>query len=455
MARILFVFARAGTPLAYSLPRIALNGEVHVLGITPLPTADAAVWRASCASVIDSSALDLHGEAAIEHIVEHASRLAVDAIFTSSEFAVLAVGEAARRLGLRGVGPKAIRSRDKALMRDTWAAAGVPIPKYRRVGTIDDLRAAFDELSPPLLLKAAWSAGSIGQFVLNKATEIDEAWRKAEEAMLEARTAGFGEMYEIDTDSDFIVEEIINGSTEGWYEDGQRYGPYVSVEGIVAGGVYHPISLTGRMPTIPPFIEPANLAPCVLPEPLQRKIEAVATAAVDALELDTCGTHTEIMLGADHELFVIESAARFGGCMLAKEVETVFGVDMIQMLARELLGEPVRYPERMLTEGSRAAATLALIATDSTGRPWQRSVVWDDANLDWSALVSPGTSVDVVEQMTMPRGGRIPDYDPDNGGALNWAGIFYVEADDAETLLKDCYSVLDDLQYELPEAEKQ
>lgn len=454
MTRVLFVFARVGTPLAHSLPRIALNAEIHLLGITPLPTADADVWGRYCASVTDSSALGLHGEAAIEHIVEHATRLSADAIFTSSEFAVLAVGEAARRLGLRGVGPHAMRARDKALMRDTWAAAGVPIPKYRRVRTIDDLRAGFGELSAPLLLKAAWSAGSMGQFVLTDAAEIDETWQKASEAMAEARAAGLGEVYESDTDGYFILEEIITGSTEGWYEDDQRYGPYVSVEGIVAGGVYHPISLTARMPTIPPFIEPANLAPCVLPEPLQRKIEAVATAAVDALQLDTCGTHTEIMLGPNQELFVIESAARFGGCMLAKEVEIVFGFDMIQMLVRELLGEPVQYPERMLTEGTRAAATLALISADSAGRPWQRSVIWDDEKLDWSNLVSDGTSVGVVEQMTMPRGERIPDFDPDNGGALNWAGIFYVESEDADTLLRDCYSILDNLQYELPGEEQ-
>lgn len=127
------------------------------------------------------------------------------------------------------------------------------------------------------------------------------------------------------------------------------------MEGIVADGRYHPLCITGRMPTVAPFTERASLAPAALPESAQRRIEEVSRAAVDALGLDTCATHTEIKLGADGAMWLIETAARFGGVMTTRQVETVFGLDMIGMLVRQLLGRDVAYPERMLTEGEGAA----------------------------------------------------------------------------------------------------
>ena len=73
------------------------------------------------------------------------------------------------------------------------------------------------------------------------------------------------ELYEQNTDGDRLVEEIMDGTTEGWYsEDG--YGDYLSVEGIVAKGTYHPLAITAKLPTVPPYIEVASTSPCVLPE---------------------------------------------------------------------------------------------------------------------------------------------------------------------------------------------
>ena len=45
-------------------------------------------------------------------------------------------------------------------MREVWEAAGVPVPRFRRVSSLDDLRAAAAELTTPLLLKVAGSGGS-------------------------------------------------------------------------------------------------------------------------------------------------------------------------------------------------------------------------------------------------------------------------------------------------------
>lgn len=185
--------------------------------------------------------------------------------------------------------------------------------------------------------------------------------------------------------------------------------------GIVADGHYHPLCITGRMPTIAPFTERASLAPAALPDALQHRIEEVSRAAVDALGLDTCATHTEIKLGADGAMWLIETAARFGGVMTTRQVETVFGFDMIGMLVRQLLGREVAYPERMLTEGEGAAGSLVVLAVDAEGRPWTELPTWDFEAVDWASLVAPGSRVEPVREHSLAPGSPVPRYEEAGG----------------------------------------
>jgi biotin carboxylase len=445
MKKIIHVHAPGGAPLEHALPRIAACGELHVLAVTPLPKTSEDEWLPWCAGVVDRSSEGLTGEALVAAIVDHARVLQADAIICLSEFVVLAVAEATRRLGMAGPGSGALYSRDKRLMRERWQEARVPIPSFRRVRSEVDLRRAFTELRPPLLLKSALGAGSVGHIVLDDKSQLPPAVDKVLRAM-RASPAG-GELYLGHADEQMLAEEIVEGTAEGWYET-PGYGDYLSVEGLVVSGTYHPLCITSRLPTIPPFTELSNNAPCVMPEPLQRRVEAVARQAVDSLGLDTCGTHTEIKLSAGGELFVIESAARFGGCMVTKEIETVFGIDPISSLTRALLRESVDLPSRMLIHGKAAAASLALIAANASGKPWTTTPTWNSRAAGIAELVSPGSTIELASGLSIPDGTRIAPYDP-SLGADNWAGIFFLTAPDAGTLLADCYSVLDGLEAHL------
>ncbi|MGH3860766.1 ATP-grasp domain-containing protein [Actinokineospora sp.] len=426
------------------MPKMAQCGDVHVLALSPMPERTEHLWGPHVTGRTD--AFDrVEGDQLVDLIVSHAKEVNADAVFALSEYAVLAVAYAAERLGLVGAGPNVAKSRDKRLMREVWEHAGVPSPRFRRVASEDELRAAVDELTLPVLLKSALGAGSIGQLVIEHADEVADAWAQASAAVASAVQVGIGELHDRRPERHFLVEEIIKGSIRTWFDEDSGYGDYLSVEGIVARGVYHPIAITTRIPTIPPFTELSNLAPCSLPEPLQRKVEAVAKAAVDALGLDTCGTHTELKLADNGEVFLIESAARLGGVMVIKEIENVFGYDMVGMLLREMLGEQVDYPERMLLSGSAAAGSLSIIATDDAGTPWQRLPVWDFDAVDWSAILSEGSSIEAVAGLSIPNGTPMPKYDV-AGGSTNYAGIFFLQARDAETLVRDSHSVLNNLE---------
>jgi biotin carboxylase len=339
-------------------------------------------------------------------------------------------------------------ARDKRLMRQAWQAAGVPIPRFRRVDSAADLHGALAALTPPLLLKPAWGAGSVAQLVLTSPSQVDGAWAEIEAALELGGQVGMNELYEQNTDADRLVEEIMDGTTEGWYDE-PGYGDYLSVEGIVAKGKYHALAITAKLPTVPPYIEVASTSPCVLPEHLQRKIEEVSRRAVDALGLDTCGTHTELKLRADGELVVIEVGARFGGLLTTRQAEIVFDLDPIGMLIREQLGEQVDYPPAMLVEGGRAAASVAVVPADAAGTPWQTQPLWHPEQVDWSALLSPGSTIEPVPAFMLPAGTRVPAFDP-SGGSRNWLGVFLLTAVDAATLQRDCRAILDGLEGALP-----
>jgi biotin carboxylase len=453
---ILLVTCVGGPALDYALPRLLARGEVNVLALAPLSGDARAQLDLHAASVVES---ELSDRAAFELVVETIGAWAVatgaEAIVTFSEYAVRVVAAAAERLGLRGAGPNAARARDKVLMRERWSAQGVPGPRWRPVRSAADLLAACDELTLPFLLKPALSAGSIGQQLIRSRDDVQLAFERAMAALANAASFGDRELGAPERPA-LLAEDIISSSTEGWYED-PRYGDYLSVEGAVVDGRYYPVCITARLPTIPPFTELSNQAPCTLPESLQREIEATARAAVDALELGTCGTHTELKLLPGGRLSLLETAARVPGAMVVREVEEVFGVDLIGALVDGLLGRPTTLPRRMLTgraDARCAAASLALLATDSTGEPWRSLPAFAPELVDWDALVGPGTTVEVVDAQSLASGARMPRYCSDSG-VLNFAGLAFVIAPSAERLLDDTLSILDGLEQEMVRADRE
>lgn len=239
------------------------------------------------------------------------------------------------------------------------------------------------------------------------------------------------------------VAEVTPGDALAWY-DQPGYDGRASVEGLVVDGVFHPICMTGRTPAIPPATVTGLLSPCRLPGPLQWVVEKAVRRAVDALELENCATHTEVALRADGSVVIIDSVAGIGGWMIARQLATVFGVDIIGMLTSQLLGEPVDPPEQLLTAGHAAAASVPVIAADSHGAPWPRPLAWDSRRLADVRLVSPGSTLEVVPELTIPDGTPVPRYDPATGaGAI--AGMLFLTAPDCDTLLTDCRSARDGL----------
>ena len=446
MTSIVYVVTGVGgTPPEFAMPRLRKHGDVHALVVSGFSEAVDEVMRSWASSVTwadpDAPMPDT--------IVELARDVRADAVVAFSEFAIVAVAEACAELGLRGPGPNVLRSRDKAEMRKVWREHGLPGPEFEPVRSQADLERAAERLRVPFLLKPTWLAGSQGQVLVEDDTDLAAVWRRVTSVVDELERARMYDFMPIGRGAQFMAEEIIEATTDSWY-DVDGYGDYVSVEGLVVGGRYHPVSITGRLPAITPYVELGFPAPVVLDEDRQRRIEELARAAVDALELEDCATHLEIKLQRDRGLCLLENAARLGGSMVPRVVHEAFGVDLIDILLTALLGGEPELPERMLTSGPtrRAVASLMLLATDSGGNPWSSLPPFRPDRVDWRRLTSPETEAEIVTGMTLPSGSPMPAFSP-TAGTRNYAGMLFLRASDAGALQADCFRIVDGLEAEL------
>lgn len=444
---VLLVYAKGGPALEYLLPRLVSRAVVDVLIVgDPQPWQRDLLMRL-CRQVTPADP----GAALADEIVRVATRFRSDGVLTFSEYAVVATAHACGRLGIPGPGEGAELSRNKVLMRRAWERAGVPNPLFRAVNSLDDLVAARAEIPGPVIVKSALGAGSIGQAVLAPEDDATAVWRELQAAQIAAERSGMRE-HGTTGGPRFIVEQIIQSSVEGWYDE-PGYGDYLSVEGIVAGGTYHPICLTARLPTVPVFVELSNHAPCTLAPELQHRIAEVCRQAVDALGLDTCATHTEVKLMADGTVRLLESAARAGGAAVTRELVEAYDVDLIGLQLAASLGQRPAVPDRLLlpTDARGAAASLSVIAVDSTGKPWSTLPPFVPDRVAWADLVTPGTTVELVRGQSLPIGTPMPPFHP-NTGVLAYAGLLLVRATDPLTLRDDCYRLLDGMEVAMSRA---
>ncbi|MFJ9850555.1 acetyl-CoA carboxylase biotin carboxylase subunit family protein [Streptomyces sp. NPDC101150] len=450
MSSVLFVYAQGGPPLGYALSRVAARSAVHLLALSTLPPTVAASAGRQCASVFTATGPE-RGDL-VSLIVSRARTVGADAVVTFSEYAVVAVAEACAKLGLAGAGASCALARDKRLMRRTWEQRGISQPRFRPVADERELREAAGALRLPLLLKAAWSAGSTAHRIIRSADEVPAAWERAQEVMAESAGLGYAELHVAGAGADFLVEEIVPGTADGWFGQ-EGWGDYVSVEGVVVDGEFRPVCLTGRMPTVEPFTERAGITPAALPDDAQRRVVALAREAVDALGLENCGTHTEIKLGADGRMWLIETAARFGGAMTVPQIEEVFGLDLIGMLVDHLLGRPVAWPDQSLTsqEARGAAGSLVVLAVDGAGDAWSDRRRWDFPAVRDAVALDAGSRLSVVAENSLPDGTLVPVYDP-AAGANTMAALCLLSAATPETVLRDFRTLVDALPRVLPAA---
>jgi len=444
---IVFVHAFGGPPIDHVMPVLARRCTVHALLLSAITPYNRAVIQEFAQTVT------LRPEVPAMHVVglitSHARDVGADAVLTFSEFLVVAVAKACEHLGLRGAGPGAVRARNKLAMRRRWVDTGIPTPVFHAVQSKPDLHEAAQQLGRPFVLKDAWGAGSIGTQMVKPDDDLDAVFDRTHAAITDARRHGICEHTPDGNGAiQLIAEELMTGAAQDWFSTTER-GDFVSVEGIVVNGEPQSLALTGRMRPLPPFCETADLTPAAIDTDTQTRLFGLAEAAVRALGLQNCATHTEFKLMSARAVGLLEVAARVGGTAIARQIHVTQGVCLVDRLLTALLGTHWQDDAPALVpRAAPAAAGLQVIGADAQGRPWRQALPFDYHLIDWTEWLGPDVEVRLERSLSPPAGGWVAPYDASRG-ALNTASILFVTATDPDRLLDACHRIANELENKL------
>ncbi len=113
----------------------------------------------------------------------------VDRVLANWEVMVMSAARLRERFGVPGMSVDAVNGfRDKQLMKDRVAAAGIRVPRAMRVRTATDAREGAAMMGYPLVLKPIAGAGSADTYEVRSDQELSEALARmqhVEQASLE------------------------------------------------------------------------------------------------------------------------------------------------------------------------------------------------------------------------------------------------------------------------------
>jgi biotin carboxylase len=259
----------------------------------------------------------------------------------------LAAAAIAERLGLTSSGVAAVATaRDKYQMRECLAAAGLPIPRYRRIALKDDPFLAARGVAFPCVLKPLTLSASRGVIRANNIDQFMAAFRRI--AALLARddvtVTGDGAQF-------LLAEAFIPGIE-------------VALEGLLIRGQLHTLALFDKPDPLdgPFFEETMYVTPSRLPDDVQARIREVSAAACAALGLAEGPIHAELRVNAEGP-WVLEIAARSIGGLCSRTLRFGTGMTLEELILRHALGRPIASLDR-----ERQAAGVMMIPIPRAGR---------------------------------------------------------------------------------------
>jgi biotin carboxylase len=259
----------------------------------------------------------------------------------------VAAAAIAERLGLTSSGVAAVTTaRDKYQMRQCLAAAGVPVPRFRRIALDEDPFMAARGVAFPCVLKPLTLSASRGVIRANNIDQFMAAFRRIK-ALLgrdDVAVTGDGGRY-------LLAEAYVPGIE-------------VALEGLLVGGRLHTLALFDKPDPLegPFFEETLYVTPSRLPDAVQTRIRDASAAACAALGLSEGPVHAELRLNADGP-WVLEIAARSIGGLCSRTLRFGTGLTLEELILRHALGRPIDSLDR-----ERQAAGVMMIPIPRAGR---------------------------------------------------------------------------------------
>ena len=234
---------------------------------------------------------------------------AIDRVLANWEVLVQLAARMREKWGVPGMQPEVVRGfRDKELMKERLRAAGLRVPRSRRVRTEREVREAIEEIGYPAILKPIAGAGSADTYQVRDRVELDAA-------IIATRGVTEASCEEYVTGEEFTFDTVCVGG-KPLYENICQYLPKPiearSLEWI------SPVIITVRdmyQPRLAPGVE------------LGRKV-------LGALGMGDGFTHMEWFLTPRGEAVFGEIGCRPGGAHLVDQMNYTSDVDLFREWAR-------------------------------------------------------------------------------------------------------------------------
>jgi biotin carboxylase len=283
-------------------------------------------------------------ERAAREMAEYARRRPIDAVVPVDDGTTVVGAAIAARLGLRcnPVGAVAA-TRNKRLMRERFAKAGVPGPDFTTVSLDEDPAAAARRVSYPCVLKPLVLSASRGVIRADDAAGFVAAFARIAALLADSEIRALGE----GTDQ-ILVEGFVPGAE-------------VALEGLLVDGALRVLALFDKPDPLdgPFFEETIYVTPSRLTEETQRAIADVTAQAARALGLEDGPIHAELRLDArvtPPAPVMLELAARSIGGLCSRSLRFGTGLTLEDIILRRALDLPIASLER---EG-RAAGVMMI-----------------------------------------------------------------------------------------------
>jgi biotin carboxylase len=265
---------------------------------------------------------------AAEQIAEAARRRPIRGIVPASDPTAVIAALAAERLGLPHNPPAAARrAADKHALRGALAAAGVPVPSFRRFAADGDAEGAAREASYPCVLKPLVFSASRGVIRADDPASFVAAWRRI--AKLLRDSVPERRAREEDAGRAILVESFVPGAE-------------VAVEGLLRGGRLEVLAVFDKPDPLdgPFFEETIYVTPSRHPPALVARVEELTAAATRALGLVEGPVHAELRLPPAGPV-VLEVAARSIGGLCSRTLRFGAGVTLEEVLVAHAMGLPL------------------------------------------------------------------------------------------------------------------
>lgn len=240
-----------------------------------------------------------------EKILNKCKEIGIDGITSiSSDLAMHAVNYVGQKMGLVSNTLECTHyTTSKSAMREIFQSKNINSPSFIKLKNAEIIP-NVDHLKFPLIVKPVDRSGSRGVTKIMDVSELDAAIKRA---------------YDESISKEVVIEEFILGQE-------------ISIEMISWKGKHHFLASTDKVTTGSPyFVEIEQHQPSHFSEEIINNAVQLVDRALSALGVEFGASHSELLVTAENDIYIVEIGARMGGDNIGSDlVQLSTGFDFVE-----------------------------------------------------------------------------------------------------------------------------